>query len=752
MQNYILSATADAQARRAGSDHVAAATATATPTAPSIAANAPTGSLEDLANYLTDGYWADNGGARHTFDTSISNIITVNIAGLTADGQRLARWAMEAWEAVADIQFAETSGSAQITFTDNQPGAYSSYYAFGGTTQSAIINVSTSWLNAYGTQIDDYSFSTYLHELGHALGLGHQGDYNGAATYGVDETFANDSYQVSLMSYFSQTENTTVNASYGLPATAMIADIMAIQALYGAPSGSSATAGNTIYGVGQTIGGYFGTLLEAMFAGNDPLNYYGDGPIAMTLYDQGGTDTVDLSTDTNDQSVDLNGGGIWNVWGRIGNIVVSTGTVLENYIAGSGNDSVLGNAVGNQLSGGGGNDTLSGGDGADTLLGGPGSDLLIGGVGRDLVSYGGAGAGLLADLQFAFANTGEAAGDTYAEIEDIEGSAYDDDLRGNAANNQVIGGAGNDFLYGRDGDDTLLGGAGNDILVGGAGADVLNGGAGWNRISYWTSSVDLLADLQFTFVNTGIAAGDSYVGIQDIQGSAGNDEIRGNNYNNNIWGNAGNDVLYGRDGDDRLFGYIGDDTLLGNKGADLLNGGDGIDRASYWTATAGVTADLLTPTVNTGEAAGDTYVQIEDLQGSSYDDILRGDNAANGIWGAAGDDMIVGRGGNDYLEGHVGRDTLDGGAGDDTLRGGGDADTFIFNEGRDVIQDFWNDIDQIQLDAALWGGQSLSALQIISTYASVTNGNTVLDFGNGNTLTINSLANPDLLADDLLIV
>ena len=748
MRNYFQSAMTDPQTQRPGSDRVGVSTDTNT--APSVAAHAPTGSVEDLANYLTDGYWADNGGARHTFDTSTSNIITVNITGLTADGQRLARWAMEAWESVADIQFAEISGPAQITFTDNQPGAYSSYYAFGGTTQSAVINVSASWLNAWGTQIDDYPFSTYLHELGHALGLGHQGNYNGAATYGVDETFANDSYQVSLMSYFSQTENTTVNASYGLPATAMIADIMAIQALYGAPSGSSATAGNTVYGVGQTIGGYFGTLLEAMFAGNDPLNYYGDEPIAMTLYDKGGTDTVDLSTDTNDQRVDLNGGGIWNVGGRIGNIVVSTGTVLENYIAGSGNDSVLGNAVGNRLSGRDGDDTLSGAGGNDTLLGGLGSDRLIGGAGRDLASYMGAAAGLLADLQFAFANTGEAAGDTYAEIEDIEGSAYADDLRGNAANNQVIGGAGNDFLYGRDGDDTLWGGDGNDILIGGAGADVLNGGAGWNRISYWTSSVDLLADLQFTFVNTGIAAGDSYIGIQDIQGSAGNDEIRGNNYNNNIWGNAGNDVLYGRDGDDRLFGYIGDDTLSGNKGADLLNGGDGIDRASYWTATAGVTADLLTPWVNTGEAAGDTYVQIEELQGSGYDDILRGDDAANGIWGAAGNDLIVGRGGNDYLNAHIGRDTLDGGAGDDTLHGGGDADTFVFNAGRDVILDFRNDLDEIQLDTALWGGQTLSAQQIINTYATVTNGSTILDFGNGNTLTINGLANPDLLADDMI--
>ena len=367
MRNYFQSAMTDPQTQRPGSDRVGASTDTNT--APSVAAHVPTGSVEDLANYLTDGYWADNGGARHTFDTSTSNIITVNITGLTADGQRLARWAMEAWESVADIQFAEISGPAQITFTDNQPGAYSSYYAFGGTTQSAVINVSASWLNAWGTQIDDYPFSTYLHELGHALGLGHQGNYNGAATYGVDETFANDSYQVSLMSYFSQTENTTVNASYGLPATAMIADIMAIQALYGAPSGSSATAGNTIYGVGQTIGGYFGTLLEAMFAGNDPLNYYGDAPVAMTLYDQGGTDTVDLSTDTNDQTIDLNGGGVWNVGGRIGNIVVSTGTVLESYIAGSGNDLVIGNGAANML---------AGSDGADTLIGGGGNDFLNG--------------------------------------------------------------------------------------------------------------------------------------------------------------------------------------------------------------------------------------------------------------------------------------------------------------------------------------------------------------------------------------
>jgi serralysin len=468
-------------------------------TVDTAAADSVAGSLDQLATYLTDGYWTDNGGARHTFDTSTSNIITVNITALSADGQRLARWAMEAWERVADIRFSEIGGSAQITFTDNQPGAYSSYWSIGGTTQSAIVNVSTSWLNAYGTQIDDYSFSTYLHEIGHALGLGHQGDYNGAATYGVDETFANDSYQVSLMSYFSQTENTFVNASYGLPVTAMSADIVAIQALYGKPDNASSTNGKTIYGYNQTVGGYLGLYFDVLTTGQDPNNMLGNGPVALTIYDRSGKDTVDFRTDTTDQRVDLSDQGVWDVFGLKGNVVLARGTVIENYVAGDGNDWVNGNDGRNKIIGGRNDDTLNGLGGNDTLKGGDGRDLLQGGTGKDKIN-GGGGSDVI---------NGGAGNDT------LIGGAGHDQINGGGGRDNILGGSGNDTLQGDDGSDALAGGAGNDLINGGSGRDtllgddgrdtlrgdgsqdVLNGGLGNDRLTGGNGADDFVFDPGF---------------------------------------------------------------------------------------------------------------------------------------------------------------------------------------------------------------------------------------------------------------
>lgn len=48
------------------------------------------------------------------------------------------------------------------------------------------VNVSTVWLQTNDTILDTYLFRTYLHEFGHALGLGHTGHYIVDAEYGVD--------------------------------------------------------------------------------------------------------------------------------------------------------------------------------------------------------------------------------------------------------------------------------------------------------------------------------------------------------------------------------------------------------------------------------------------------------------------------------------------------------------------------------------------------------------------------------------
>jgi Ca2+-binding RTX toxin-like protein len=138
------------------------------------------------------------------------------------------------------------------------------------------------------------------------------------------------------------------------------------------------------------------------------------------------------------------------------------------------------------------------------------------------------------------------------------------------------------------------------------------------------------------------------VGYTDITGVTNGDD--------SVSGLEDDDILFGNEGNDFLFGDDGNDTLNGGPGADALDGGAGQDLASYADATAAITASLADPTVNTGEAAGDTYANIEGLIGSAFDDVLIGDT---------GDNDLQGGDGNDTLEGGLGADTLDGGAGQD---------------------------------------------------------------------------------------
>ncbi len=368
----------------------------------------PAGTFGQMADYLREGYWIDSGTRPFHWNLGASGlnansgVLLYNLSGFSHDGEAdadgitdgrktLVREAFKLFEAVLGIDFEETTSQDTATvdffFMDNDSGAYaytlwSGYSGQPGMALRSYINVAEGWSGGT-SDYDDYTLQTILHEIGHALGLGHQGYYNGSAGYPGDATFANDSWQASMMSYFAQTENTTVDADYEFLQTPMAVDWMALQDIYGGQSHDGTTfgvqnafTGDTVYGFNTTITSDVSDIW-ARFAD------YADRT-ASTIVDGGGTDTLDFSGYAADQRIDLRATGreatvpyASDIGGRTGNLTIAEGTMIENAIGGAGADALIGNGTANALSGGEGNDTLTGGAGDDTLTGGAGDDVAV---------------------------------------------------------------------------------------------------------------------------------------------------------------------------------------------------------------------------------------------------------------------------------------------------------------------------------------------------------------------------------------
>ena len=330
------------------------------------------------------------------------------------------------------------------------------------------------------------------------------------------------------------------------------------------------------------------------------------------------------------------------------------------------------------------------------------------------------------------------------------------------------------IIHGYGGGDDLAGTAGNDTIDGGMGNDYLDGFAGVNTLSYLDTDGTLggvTVDLSNHGAQDTIGAGvDTQLNFENLTGSAYNDILTGDGGDNVIRGNfgddlinagAGKDVVHGGGGNDEIhaqagndiaYGGTGDDTMWGGAGSDVLDGGNEItagdstadvgndtlngstpgvlgtsgtdDTAGYLSAGAGVQVNLaLTVAQDTGHAGWDTLVNINNLIGSTFDDVLNGNSGNNvlsggqgndELHGGQGDDTLYGGIGNDTIYGGAGADNIIGGAGDDVLYGGNaigtasDGDNFYFGDasgagsfGHDVIEDFNPATDQIYFDAGV---------------------------------------------------
>lgn len=349
-----------------------------------------------------------------------------------------------------------------------------------------------------------------------------------------------------------------------------------------------------------------------------------------------------------------------------------------------------GRSSNDQMNGTDGDDHLKGNGGNDILIGGDGADILDGGKGWDTAAYWGAKKAVTVNLASslnyrAFSNNsansaeniknrGEASGDVFISIEAVIGSDYDDKLIGDNGWNGLYGGYGDDVINGQGGNDNIEGGKGDDVFVigQGSGHDVIedfSAGAGSEDVVRFEAGFSSFSQMMAATRQNG----DDIVIDIDAKNSLTLSNVKLADLHEDdfefprisIVGMDKDETLSGTSVKDHIRALDGNDKLIGGAGADILDGGDGWDTAVYWDAASGVSVNLSDDSKNTGIAAGDRFVNIEAVIGSSYDDTITGDDGWNGLYGGEGDDVLNGKDGNDNLEGGEGDDVFIFAAGDD---------------------------------------------------------------------------------------
>ena len=451
--------------------------------------------------------YSSSAGSAHDWGKAATITVGLDTAyAWTASQTHFVQQALALWSAVANVTFQlatystakvkvhrpATGGTdADDTYRNGRVGSTSIPVATSG-----IVNFTTA--NGYG-QLDSYTNTggygpdATIHEFGHILGLMHSGTYNGAAIPSRDQSAPEDTTLGSIMSYFGPADSTAKYYQPGTdwtaadgqtysPQTPMQYDILAIQRLYGTPT-------TTPLSGGQTFGFNNNTGLDA-FDFTKVAN-----PI-VTIWDAGIGNTLDLSGFATASTIDLNPGAFSSANGMANNIAIAFGTHIERAVGGAGDDTFTLNLS---------NDTIDGGGGSNTaIMPGALAQYSFGFTNNALTATPettgiGATSTLrnIQQLQFSDGTTTAATAlphriDTTDAATSVsandDGTAYTGPvsylhwqyiwsspdgvaLRSNAPSAFLKGGNGSDALQATSGSNVLDGGLGSNFLVGSTGAD-----------------------------------------------------------------------------------------------------------------------------------------------------------------------------------------------------------------------------------------------------------------------------------------
>ncbi|MBX7526425.1 M10 family metallopeptidase [Qipengyuania vesicularis] len=670
-------------------------------------------------------------------DTALDDYGNPTVGGWAANNSDdMFRHAINAWSAVADITFQEVTDPADDpTWTEylvsGQNYGYGAYHwtpnnnGDGGAYNSYYVNASTNVEGGYGLY-------TFLHEIGHALGLNHTFETDGDGPFaGVDgQNDAGDnnlgSGLYSVMAYVFQhpdLDSGTTRAGYA--ATPMAFDIAAIQAIYGA--NMSTATGDDVYYLPSSSGTESWICIWDV-SGTDELS--------AALCDGGVTLDLRAATLLNEE-----GGGGWASYqdgssgaGIVyGGYTIANGVVIENATGSSYADSITGNDEDNVLDGGNGDDTINAMGGNDTIDGGAGADTMIGGTGDDRYYVDNAG-----DVVTESADEGTdrvyTSLATYVLPDNVEqlrttGNTAARDFTGNDLDNVIVGSSSDDTLRGGLGNDTLNGDGGSDTMIGGAGDDTYHVNAEGDVV---TELADEGTDTVITSLST-YTLGDNVENLQStgsrartFTGNALDNTITSGTYSDTLDGGAGNDVLDGDGGDDTMIGGAGDDTFYVDTAGDVVTelAGEGTDSVitSLLAYTLGDNVENLSAADSTGSRTFTGNDLDNTISGTEDDDVLDGGAGDDALVGGLGDDTYYTDSENDvvteeygegtdtvittasrYVLGNnvenltagnnliaytlVGNDldnTITGSTNDDTLNGDGGDDTMVGGQGDDL--------------------------------------------------------------------